>query len=152
MVKLLGYDLEIQYRAGYTNRAADALSQSGSIECSLMTTTAWLDWDVCFRELRGDPFLSKIVDDLDHGVQVAGFTLEHGRLMYHGRVVLFATSSLIPQFLTEYHCSPVGGHSGELRTYHRLKGDVYWVGMKAQVVAFVQAFDICQRKKTTPVP
>ena len=33
LVKLLGYDFEIQYRAGHSNRAADALSWVGEPEC-----------------------------------------------------------------------------------------------------------------------
>ena len=39
LVKLLGYDCEIQYRPDKTNRNADALSRQGSVECALLTST-----------------------------------------------------------------------------------------------------------------
>lgn len=147
LVKLLGYDFEIQYRAGPSNRAADALSRVGNPECQVLLTDSWVDWSVCSQEVLADPFLSKVVADLEMGERVSEFSLDHGRLLFRGRVVLSATSTLIPQFLTEYHCSLVGGHSGELRTYQRLRNDVYWVGMKSHVREFVRACEVCQRNK-----
>ena len=139
LVKLLGYDFEIQYRAGHLNREADALSRMGPVECAVVTTTTWVDWEIGQRELAADPFLGRVISDLEQGTPVSGFEYNQGRLRYKGRLVLFASSVLIPQLLDAYHGSPVGGHSGELRTYQRLRGDLYWVGMKSRVRDFVRA-------------
>ncbi|XP_019435934.1 PREDICTED: uncharacterized protein LOC109342399 [Lupinus angustifolius] len=67
--------------------------------------------------------------------------------MYHGRLVLAATSILIPTLLTEFYSSLVGGHSGFLRTYKCIAGNLYWVGMKKMVQDFVKKCDVCQRQK-----
>ncbi|XP_062100900.1 uncharacterized protein LOC133806828 [Humulus lupulus] len=147
LVKLLGYDFEIHYRPGETNRAADALSRVNQVECALLTSTTWLDWGLVHREITADPFLSRIQRELEQGKQIAGFSLSQQRLLYKGRLILSSSSALLPHFLREYHCSSIGGHSGELRTYHRLKGDVYWVGMKAKILEFVRSCDVCQRNK-----
>lgn len=45
------------------------------------------------------------------------------------------------------HDSPLGGHSGQQGTYHRLKQCFYWQGMKRDVIAFVKECDICQKCK-----
>ena len=86
--------------------------------------------------------------DLELGKVVPGFSVDHGRLYYKGRLVLTATSSLLPNFLRDYHGSPVGGHSGESRTYQRLLHDVYRPGMKRMVAEFVRECEVCQRNKT----
>lgn len=45
------------------------------------------------------------------------------------------------------HSSPTAGHSGYYQTLHRAKGDFYWLGMKADIKAFVCECDTCQRNK-----
>ncbi|XP_050915888.1 uncharacterized protein LOC127130982 [Lathyrus oleraceus] len=49
--------------------------------------------------------------------------------------------------LHEFHSSSTGDHSGFLRTYRRLAGNLYWVGMRKSVQTFVQSCDVCQRQK-----
>ncbi|XP_060965128.1 transposon Tf2-1 polyprotein [Cannabis sativa] len=148
LVKLLEFDFEIQYRPGIANKAADALSRVLPATCVILTTSSWLDWNVVHQEVLADPFLAKICADLEQHKEVSGFSFDHGQLRYKGRVVLVATSSLLPQFLKEYHETPIGGHSGESRTYQRLRADVFWTGMKQQVVDFVRRCEVCQRNKS----
>ncbi|WVZ23343.1 hypothetical protein V8G54_001887 [Vigna mungo] len=64
-----------------------------------------------------------------------------------GRLVLSAKSNLIPTILNEFHSSPVGGHSGFLRTYKRIAANLYWTGMKKIIQEFVKTCDVCQRQK-----
>lgn len=45
------------------------------------------------------------------------------------------------------HNSSVGGHSGILGTYQRMKKLFYWPGMKQMVVEVVGHCDICQMNK-----
>jgi hypothetical protein len=55
--------------------------------------------------------------------------------------------------LEEFHASTIAGHSGITKTYGRLKENVYWVGMKRDVVKFVNACLICQQtKNSTQLP
>jgi len=50
--------------------------------------------------------------------------------------------------LKEFHSSPIGGHSGYLRTYKRLSENIYWEGMKRDVQDFVARCEICQKNKS----
>lgn len=121
LIKLLGYDFIIQYRPGVGNRDADALSRTPiGADCSELAYTSWADWNVLQKEVENDEFLSQVVADLKLGKKVLEFSLERGKLLYKGRLVLSRTSSLIPTFLREHHCSLIGGHAGEVKTYQRL--------------------------------
>ena len=42
----------------------------------------------------------------------------------------------------------MGGHSGFLRTYKRIAGELYWQGMKAVIKKYCAECLICQRNKT----
>jgi hypothetical protein len=52
------------------------------------------------------------------------------------------------------HTSPVGGHSGFLKTYHRVKKEFFWDGLKTDVQRFVVEFLVFQQnnveKNNTP--
>jgi hypothetical protein len=47
----------------------------------------------------------------------------------------------------ELHTSPIGGHSGFLKTYHRVKKEFFWDGLKTDVQRFVAEFLVCQQNK-----
>ncbi|KAI5443499.1 hypothetical protein KIW84_012224 [Lathyrus oleraceus] len=82
-----------------------------------------------------------------------GYHVQQGILFYQGRLVISANSPSIPLLLKEFHSTPMGGHSGFLRTYRRIVTNLYWVGMQKSVREFVRACDVCQRQKyaaTTP--
>ena len=55
-----------------------------------------------------------------------------------GRMVVSQTSTLIPKILHTFHDSILGGHSGFLRTYERISGELYWRGMKAEIKKYVE--------------
>ena len=61
--------------------------------------------------------------------------------------MLSSDSPSIPVLLKEFHETPMGGHSGFLRTYRRLAANLYWPGMQKRVRDFVRACDTCQRQK-----
>ncbi|MCI17765.1 Ty3/gypsy retrotransposon protein, partial [Trifolium medium] len=82
-----------------------------------------------------------------------GFSVQQGVLLYQGRLVIGPQSAIIPKLLKEFHETPMGGHSGFLRTYRRVAENLYWVGMQKTIRDFVRTCDICQRQKyeaTTP--
>ena len=49
--------------------------------------------------------------------------------------------------LQQVHNSPLGGHSGFLKTLHRVKRDFYWPGLREDVKKYVKECDTCQRLK-----
>lgn len=77
----------------------------------------------------------------------AGFTVAGDRLLYKVRMVLAKTSAFIPLLLREYHDSPTGGHSGEVKTYLRLVSEWFWQGMRKEVAKYVRGCVVCQRNK-----
>ncbi|WVZ22625.1 hypothetical protein V8G54_001169 [Vigna mungo] len=119
LAKLLGYQFEVIYKPGPENKVADSLSRMFEA-----------------RELREIQSFPLWLQDLQRGV-----------LFYKGRLVLSAKSDLIPTILNEFHSSPVGGHSGFLRTYKRIAANLYWTGMKKMIQEFVKACDVCQQQK-----
>jgi hypothetical protein len=54
--------------------------------------------------------------------------------------------------MKELHDSSVGGHSGGLVTYNRLKSMFYWPGMKQKVHDYVKTCDVFQMSKGEHVP
>jgi hypothetical protein len=47
----------------------------------------------------------------------------------------------------EFHTSLVGGHSIFLKTYHRVKKEYFWEGLKTDVQRFVEEFLVFQQNK-----
>jgi hypothetical protein len=45
------------------------------------------------------------------------------------------------------HTSPIGGHSGFLKTYHGIKKDFFWEGLKIDVQKFVFECLVYQQNK-----
>ncbi|WVZ18576.1 hypothetical protein V8G54_005898 [Vigna mungo] len=143
MAKLMGYDFEVVYKRGSTNRAANALSRKNEGELDgkelrAMSRLFWPDVGEVIKEVDEDVELQKVIADLkqDPNSHVS-YTLENERLHYKGRLVLSAKSVWIPKMLGEFHVTKMGGHSGIYRTYRRIAQSLYWVGMKKMIIEFV---------------
>ncbi|WOG96248.1 hypothetical protein DCAR_0415582 [Daucus carota subsp. sativus] len=149
--KLMGFDFEVRYKPGLTNKAADALSRKqAGIGLNALVSRAAIDWTELDKELAADKVIQKLVTTVSQSTgNVNGFYLKEGRLWFKERCVISQSSSFIPSLLYEYHDSAVGGHGGELRTYLRLAGDWYWVGMRRDVAKYVQKCLICQQQKAS---
>lgn len=85
-----------------------------------------------------------IEDSLSH----LKYSIQQGKLLYKGRLVLSSSSKLISTILHTYHDSVMGGHSGFLRTDKRLTSELYWPSMKKDVQKYVAGCEVCQRHKT----
>lgn len=134
------------YKPGLENKAADALSRMPkTVHLNHLTAPALIDLSIIKEEVMNDPRLSEIITELekDEG-SVSEFTVQKGRL------VISKTSTLLPTILHTYHVSVFGGHSGFLRTYKRLMGELYFEGMKRAVKKkkYCDECLICQRNKT----
>jgi hypothetical protein len=51
----------------------------------------------------------------------------------------------------ELHTSPLGGHSGFLKTYHRVKKEFFWDGLKSDIQKFVAECLVCQQNKVETI-
>ena len=47
----------------------------------------------------------------------------------------------------EFHTSPLGGHLGFLKTYHRVKKEFFWDGLKFDIQKFVAECFVYQQNK-----
>lgn len=144
LVKLLGYSFEIQYKPGLENKVADALSQiPGKAAFNAITTSCLLDVDQISKEVRIDHRYEEIIKKLQiNATGAPPYSLHRGKLYYKNRLVLLNTSALIPTILHAFHNTVIGGHSGMLRTYIRIAGELFWSGMKADIKRYVESCDV----------
>lgn len=149
MVKLMGFQFEIQYKPGLENKAADALSRvSHSPKLMALSLPGIEQLEELAREVAEDKTLQKIVEELkQHPSDWPDHSICEGHLLYKGRLMLPKGSTLIPLVLSEGHDGSVGGHSGFLKTYKRINSNVYWVGMKKDIHQYVKNCSICQQNK-----
>jgi hypothetical protein len=67
----------------------------------------------------------------DHSTTTRGpnaldkFLWKNDFLWYHDHLYLCKNSQLKHKVLLELHTSPIGGHSGFLKTYHKIKKDFF---------------------------
>ena len=73
--------------------------------------------------------------------------MQNGLLLYKDKIFLGLCDALKAVVLQQVHDSPLGGHSGFLKTLHRVQRDFYWPGMRFDVKKHVRECDVCQRLK-----
>lgn len=78
---------------------------------------------------------------------ITDYIFRDGLLLFRGRLVLPSDSPLRVQLLEEFHSSPIGGHAGVYRTFHRLSSNFFWKGMRKDVQTFVSSCQVCQQIK-----
>ena len=131
----------VEYKKGGENKVADALSRreesvdvtqlnEGSLFLISFPFPSWIEELKLSHQLLLE--VPKLFQDLQSGSSgPKHFSLRNGLITYKGRVILGPNCSLIPKVLQQVHDSPLGGHSRFLKSFHRLKQDFYWVGMKS---------------------
>lgn len=72
----------------------------------------------------------------------------HSRVLrYKGRIYVGKDTELKHNIIGSLHASAIGGHSGRVATYQRIKSLFFWPGMKRKIHTFVQECVVCQRSK-----
>lgn len=149
---MIGLQYTIQYKAGLTNRAADALSRRAHLDQEELAAISvckpvWLEavknsyqQDAATRQR-----LTKLA--LDPKCE-PDFAMQEGILRYKGRVWIGNDTETQQHLVQTLHASAAGGHSGFHATYNRIKRLFAWHGMKQQVKDFVRNCMICQQAKT----
>jgi hypothetical protein len=78
----------------------------------------------------------------------------HGKMIHCGTKITYIyvrTPNSKQKVLLELHTSPVGGHSGFLKTYHRFKKEFFWDGLKTDVQRFVVECLVFQQNKVKTI-
>ena len=104
-------------------------------------------WDMIRNEAKDDPYMQRI-SKLATENPGSPYELQNGLVCLKNRVVVPPKSNVIQQLLKEFHDSPIGGHSGVLRTCKRLSQQFYWPSMHKTVQNYIASCDVCQRAKS----
>ncbi|XP_066166261.1 uncharacterized protein [Oryza sativa Japonica Group] len=152
LTKLLGLRYKICYKKGLENGAADALSrrQSDGLEELSAISICLPDW---LQELiagyQSDSEAQKLLQALSvSGAGPSNFEVLNGILYFKHRIWIGHNKLLQQKILANLHTAAVGGHSGILVTYQRVKQLFSWPGLRKDVQEFVQHCDIFQRAKS----
>lgn len=113
--KLMGFNFDIQYRPGASNRMADALSRiENQLECNTISMGFWKFWDQLKEEMGWDDFIQKVKVDLEQDAEShKGYSTYQGNLLFKGQLVIPSSTTFLPEILAMYHNSPIGGMRGE---------------------------------------
>lgn len=134
LAKLLGYSYQIVYKPGAQNKVADALSRIHNIT----TQQSFLE----------DEQLQQLLQQIQQEPQKhEGFKIINGMLFYRNKLYIPSSSPLKQSLLEEFHSSLFGGHSGIHKTWGIIKENVYWEGMKSDVIQFINSCEVCQQTK-----
>jgi hypothetical protein len=77
-------------------------------------------------EWKQDQEVCNIIQQLqEEPSSLDNFVWKNDFLWYHDRLYLCKNSQLKQKVLLALHTSPVGGHLGFLKTYHRIKKDFF---------------------------
>ena len=114
-------------------------------ELNGMTKPFWLDVDKIDEEVRKDPYLSRVIEELEkNSSSHRHYTLQHGRLFYKGRLVLSSNSAWIPRLLQEFHSILVGGPFWSLQNLSKVSCKYILEGMMTQIIKFMTKCSVCQ--------
>ncbi|KAJ3691747.1 hypothetical protein LUZ61_020911 [Rhynchospora tenuis] len=156
--KLLGLQYTIEYKKGTSNLVADALSRREESEASqgelCMVSELIPQWVTDLQaSYIGDDWIVQLRKQLLEGPPDQTKLSEHqGLIRYKGRICVGKAGEWRTQLLHELHNSSLGGHSGVLVTYKRVKSLFYWPLMKQFIINHIRSCEVCQITKPEHVP
>lgn len=82
-----------------------------------------------------------------HSPDDSGYELYRGMIRRHGRLWIGANTALRTKLISALHDNAIGGHSGAMATYQRIKKLFEWKGLKLAVEDYVRQCTVCQQAK-----
>ena len=138
---MLVYDFEIIYKKWKQNIVVDALSRKDEDVEALLCAISIIQpqWITEARdEWKNDEEVWTLIQKLQQDPSKSDtFNWKNDSLWYKDRLYLCKNSQLKQKILVELHTSPLGGHSKFLKTYHRVKKEFFWDGLKSYIQNFV---------------
>lgn len=151
MTRLMGLQFKVIYRKGKENVAADALSRVGhlmAIQAVSSVQPVWLQ-EVANSYVT-DPVAQTLLAQLAvSNSDAQGYSLDKGIIRLNGKIWVGQNSALQTKIIASLHSSPVGGHSGQKASFHRVHNLFAWKGLKQDVISFVAQCAVCQQAKHT---
>ncbi|WVZ85511.1 hypothetical protein U9M48_032433 [Paspalum notatum var. saurae] len=150
LTKLMGLQYRICYKKGVDNKVADALSRQPVHQYSEVyhissVQPVWLQ-EVMDAYLT-DPVTVKLLSALAIKQPLGPYTLHNGLIRFHKRIWIPDSMGLQRKIIQALHTSAVGGHSGFLATYTRIRSLFAWTKTKARIKIFVAQCQVCQQAK-----
>lgn len=147
LLKLVGYDYSIRYRAGKHNTVPDALSRQAELLVITGISSPLLSFvqevqNICMNDSEAVRIAQLLKDGKCNNKK---FALINQQLYYRNRVFVPITGHWREKVISEFHGGNEGGHSVYLRTYKRVSRNFAWPGMKKLIRKFVAECDTCQR-------
>ncbi|KAJ1700090.1 hypothetical protein LUZ63_008602 [Rhynchospora breviuscula] len=150
--KLLGLNYTIEYKKGSNNLVADALSRREGDDCQFselcLVSEIIPQWVVELQaSYAGDEWILKLKDQLKVSQPEHHLSEYQGLLRYKGRICVGQSGNWRKKLIHEFHDSNLGGHSGILVTYKRVKALFHWPSLKKDVMNYIRSCDVCQITK-----
>jgi hypothetical protein len=149
MTRLMGLQFKIVYKLGKENIAADALSRIAhlyALETVAVVQPQWIQ--EVLNSYATDPKAQQLLTELAIvNPNAKGFNLHQGLIRKQNLIWIAHNSALQTKLIAAFHSSAIGGHSGVLATYNRLKRHFYWKGKKKDVDSYIQQCSVCQQAK-----
>lgn len=131
LVKLLGFDFDILYKPGCTNKPADALSRlpddNPTSFLSLAVTRPFPAlWHALQQAYKDDSSIASLRESVQHDPEAhPDYILRKDFILYRNRLLIPSNAALQQLLIAEFHNTPVGGQASIRRTYHRLTSTFY---------------------------
>ena len=133
VTKVLGYDFEIIYKKGKLNVVADALSRNNEEFEALLFSISIIqpDWITKARdEWKKDEEVWTLIQNLQQYLSTSDTcSWKNDSLWYKDHLYLCKNSQLKQKILLEFHTSPLGGHLGFLKTYHKVMKEFFGMAL-----------------------
>lgn len=158
LIKLAGFDYQVEYKKGTENKVVDALSRRdedeeenvGSLVKQCRTTSivepAWLEQ---VRDMISHSQYFKVLEGKSKKGELSNSRYKKisGVWFYKGRILLDPAAELCNTIFFDHHATSEGGHSGYHRTLRRIKMAFWWSGMKNFIRQAIRECEVCQRNK-----
>jgi hypothetical protein len=149
MTRMMGLTFKIVYKQGKDNLATDALSRVAQMLAAQAVSVLQPQWiQEVLNSYATDPQAQELLTQLAiQSPNEKGFSLDNGLIRKGNLIWIGSNSALQTRLITTFHSSPIGGHSGVNATYHRLKQNFTWKGMRSHIDSYIKQCAICQHTK-----